>query len=180
MIRNDLLALLAALPLCGLAQGASTNEPTDLATMNSTPTPPAAAPAAVYFTHDISPAGLEKAYRALGRPLEGRKVAVKISTGEAGTTHYLKPELIGPLVRSLQGDIVECNTAYGGSRQETPKHRQTIEDHGFNAIRLKTFVSPKAKYGYAASGCDHDAEAYADKDHIVAYAQKIKAAGMAF
>ena len=36
--------------------------------------------------------------------------------------------------RSLQGDIVECNTAYGGSRQETPKHRQTIEDHGFNAI----------------------------------------------
>ena len=134
MIRNDLLALLAALPLCGLAQGAPTNEPTDPATMNSTPTPPAAAPAAVYFTHDISPAGLEKAYRALGRPLEGRKVAVKISTGEAGNTHYLKPELIGPLVRSLQGDIVECNTAYGGSRQETPKHRQTIEDHGFNAI----------------------------------------------
>lgn len=55
-----------------------------------------------------------------------------------------------------------------------------LKDHGFNAIRLKTFVSPKAKYGYAASGCDHDAEAYADKDHIVAYAQKIKAAGMAF
>ena len=55
-----------------------------------------------------------------------------------------------------------------------------LKDHGFNAIRLKTFVSPKAQYGYAASGCDHDAEAYADKDHIVAYAQKIKAAGMAF
>lgn len=55
-----------------------------------------------------------------------------------------------------------------------------LKGHGFNAIRLKTFVSPKAQYGYAASGCDHDAEAYADKDHIVAYAQKIKAAGMAF
>ena len=55
-----------------------------------------------------------------------------------------------------------------------------LKDHGFNAIRLKTFVSPKAKYGYAASGCGHEAEAYADKDHIVAYAQKIKAAGMAF
>ena len=55
-----------------------------------------------------------------------------------------------------------------------------LKDHGFNAIRLKTFVSPKAKYGYAASECGHDAEAYADKDHIVAYAQKIKAAGMAF
>lgn len=55
-----------------------------------------------------------------------------------------------------------------------------LKDHGFNAIRLKTFVSPKAQYGYAAAGCEHDAEAYADKDHIVAYAQKIKAADMAF
>ena len=55
-----------------------------------------------------------------------------------------------------------------------------LKDHGFNAIRLKTFVSPKAKYGYAASECGHDAEAYGDKNHIVAYAQKIKAAGMAF
>ena len=91
-------------------------------------------PSVVYFTHDISPEGLVKAYRALGRPLEGRKVAVKISTGEAGNTHYLKPELIGPLVQSLGGDIVECNTAYGGSRQETADHRQTIADHGFNDI----------------------------------------------
>lgn len=55
-----------------------------------------------------------------------------------------------------------------------------LKNHGFNAIRLKTFVSPKAQYGYAAQGCEHDAEAYADKEHIVAYAQKVKAAGMAF
>lgn len=55
-----------------------------------------------------------------------------------------------------------------------------LKNHGFNTIRLKTFVDPKAKYGYAASGCGHEAEAYADKDHIVAYAQKIKAAGVAF
>ena len=107
------------------------------ATTSATPKAKAAAtpkPATVFFTHDISPEGLAKAYKALGRPLEGRKVAVKISTGEAGNDHYLKPALIGPLVQSLNGDIVECNTAYGGSRQETPKHRQTIEEHGFNAI----------------------------------------------
>ncbi|MBR0056170.1 MAG: DUF362 domain-containing protein [Kiritimatiellae bacterium] len=96
--------------------------------------PQAKEPAVVYFTHDISPEGLQKAYRALGRPLEGRKVAVKISTGEAGNTNYLQPALIGPLVQSLKGDIVECNTAYGGSRQETAKHRRTIEEHGFDAI----------------------------------------------
>ena len=53
-----------------------------------------------------------------------------------------------------------------------------LKNHGFNSIRLRTFVSPKAKYGYAANGCGHDAEAYGDKDHVVAYAKKAKAAGM--
>lgn len=53
-----------------------------------------------------------------------------------------------------------------------------LKNHGFNSIRLRTFVSPKAKYGYAASGCGHDAEAYGDKDHVVAFAKKVKAAGM--
>ena len=31
-----------------------------------------------------------------------------------------------------------------------------LKKHGFNAIRLRTFVSPAAQYGYAATGCDHD------------------------
>ena len=53
-----------------------------------------------------------------------------------------------------------------------------LKNHGFNSIRLRTFVSPKAKYGYAASGCGHDSEAYGDKEHVVAYAKKVKAAGM--
>ena len=53
-----------------------------------------------------------------------------------------------------------------------------LKNHGFNSIRLRTFVSPKAKSGYAASGCGHDSEAYGDKDHVVAFAKKVKAAGM--
>ena len=28
-----------------------------------------------------------------------------------------------------------------------------LKRHGFNAVRLKTFVSPSAQYGYAAVGC---------------------------
>ena len=123
--------VLAAAALALAAAAAFAQDPaTETQPMNDA-TPP---PAVVYFTHDISPAGLEKAYKALGRPLEGRKVAVKISTGEAGNNHYLKPELIGPLVQSLGGDIVECNTAYAGKRMHTEDHRRTIADHGFNDI----------------------------------------------
>ncbi len=87
----------------------------------------------VYFTSDISPAGLMKAYEALGRTPSG-KVAVKLSTGEAGNNHYLQPALIKDLVQRVNGTIVECNTAYGGSRASTAAHLRTAKDHGFTAI----------------------------------------------
>lgn len=84
----------------------------------------------VYFTKDISSAGLIKVYEALERDLKGR-VAVKISTGEPGGHNYLKPELIAGLVQKLNGTIVECNTAYRGKRFSTEDHMQAIKDHGF-------------------------------------------------
>ena len=84
----------------------------------------------VYFTKDISPKGLMRIYEALGRKLRGN-VGVKISTGEMGGHNYLKPELIGDLVDSLKGTIIECCTAYGGSRQDPKKHWDTIKAHGF-------------------------------------------------
>lgn len=84
----------------------------------------------VYFTRDISPAGLMRVYEALGARPHGR-VAVKISTGEGGNTHYLDPNLIKDLVRLLDGTIVECNTAYSGTRDTNEAHWRTIKDHGF-------------------------------------------------
>ncbi|MBO5529660.1 MAG: DUF362 domain-containing protein [Bacilli bacterium] len=85
----------------------------------------------VYFIKDITPENLIKIYKALGRELRGH-VGVKISTGEMGGHNYLKPELIGPLVDSLKGTIIECCTAYGGSRQDPKDHWDTIKAHGFS------------------------------------------------
>ena len=87
----------------------------------------------VYYTTEISPEALVKIYKALGVEPTGR-VAVKISTGEAGNNHYLKPTLIRNLVDEVNGTIVECCTAYGGSRQDVTKHWQTIHEHGFDSI----------------------------------------------
>ncbi len=87
----------------------------------------------VFFTKDISPAGMIAIYEKLGREATG-KVAVKLSTGEAGNTHYLAPDLIKDLVQKVNGTIVECNTAYGGSRASNAAHWQVIEDHGFTKI----------------------------------------------
>lgn len=87
----------------------------------------------VYFTSDISADGLVRIYEALGWEPSG-KVAVKISTGEPPASNYLRPELIVDLVQRLNGTIVECNTAYGGSRSSAAIHKQVAEDHGFTAI----------------------------------------------
>nr|WP_253952465.1 DUF362 domain-containing protein [Xylanibacter muris] len=87
----------------------------------------------VYVTRDINPDALIKIYEALGRKAEGR-VAVKISTGEAGNPNYLKPELIGGLVKKVNGTIVECNTAYGGKRSTTEEHLRVAEEHGYTKI----------------------------------------------
>ena len=87
----------------------------------------------VYFTREITPESLVKIYKALGVEATGR-VAVKISTGEGGNTHYLKPPFIRQLVEEVNGTIVECCTAYGGSRQDPKRHWETIHDHGFDSI----------------------------------------------
>ena len=87
----------------------------------------------VYMTTDITPESLLEIYNALGFVPEG-KVAVKMSTGEPPNSNYLRPELIKDLVQSVDGTIVESNTAYGGQRAESAKHWQVIKDHGFLEI----------------------------------------------
>ncbi len=88
----------------------------------------------VYMTTDISPEGLAKVYEALNVDPQGN-VAIKLSTGEAGNPNYLSPELIEELVQSVDGTIIECNTAYSGSkRAETAMHLEVAKEHGFTAI----------------------------------------------
>ena len=83
----------------------------------------------VYFISDISPESLVAAYQALGVELPG-KVGVKMSTGESERSNYLRPALISDLIHLVDGTIVECNTAYGGSRASTAMHRQQAKDNG--------------------------------------------------
>ena len=89
----------------------------------------------VYFTKDITPESLVKIYEALGvTPKEGQRVAVKISTGESSQSNHLRPEFIKNLVQKVGGNIVECNTAYGGNRSTTANHRKAIEQRGYGEI----------------------------------------------
>ena len=99
----------------------------------------------VYVTRDISPEALVRIYNALGRKATGR-VAVKISTGEAGNPNFLKPTLIKDLVDEVDGTIVECNTAYGGRRGSFEEHRKVAKEHGFYEIAHVDFMDEDGEF----------------------------------
>ena len=92
-------------------------------------------PSTVYFTSEISPEALVRIFKALGVEPKGR-VAVKISTGESTESNQLNPTLIADLVKSVDGTLVECNTAYPGNRYETADHRRAIAEHGYDKIAV--------------------------------------------
>lgn len=82
----------------------------------------------VYFIKDITPENIIKAYEALGKKLPG-KVAVKMHSGEAGNQNYLRPDFVKDVINHVNGTVVECNTAYEGTRNSTEKHEKLIKDH---------------------------------------------------
>ena len=89
--------------------------------------------AKVYYSKEITPEKLIEIYEKLGVELPG-KVGVKVSTGEDGAKGYLKADLIGPLVKKLDGTILECNTAYPGKRNTYEDHIKVAEKHGFTSF----------------------------------------------
>ena len=85
----------------------------------------------VLFTRTISPEMVLTMYEKLGKELTG-PIAIKLHSGEEGNQNFLKPEFWAPIIRHLDGTVVECNTAYEGSRNTTEKHLKTIEKHGWS------------------------------------------------
>ena len=87
--------------------------------------------AKVYFSKNITPENVIRLYEALGKALPG-KVAVKVHSGEKGNQNFLRPEFMKPMIETVNGTDVECNTAYGGERNTTDKHVKLLEYHGWS------------------------------------------------
>ena len=82
----------------------------------------------VYFTKEITTEKVVEMYKILNKPLKG-KVAVKVHSGEKGNQNYLHPEFLRTMIDYVGGTMVECNTAYGGARNTTEKHRELMKEH---------------------------------------------------
>ena len=87
--------------------------------------------AKVYFSPTITAEKVLELYNLLGVKLPGN-VAVKVHSGEEGNQNFLRPAFWKPMVNAVQGAVVECNTAYEGTRNTTRKHMATLSKHGWS------------------------------------------------
>ena len=119
----------------------------------------------VYFCPRITAENLIKVYKALGRVAKGR-VAVKISTGEAGNPNHLSTDVIKGLVHLVDGTIVECNTAYEGRRLNSQDHLQTAAEHGFTAIAEVNIMDADGDVALSVRKGKHLKENYVGKNYM--------------
>lgn len=99
-------------------------------------------------------------------------------TSSGGNVEGLAPFILGADISSVQ----ESGATFVDTDGQTKDIFSLLKNHGFNYVRLRTFVDPSAPYGYAstANGCPGKTETYGDKDHVVAFAREAKAHGMGF
>lgn len=76
-------------------------------------------------------------------------------------------EAEGITFKDVDGSAPSGTTSTGGGMLTI------LKNHGFNYIRLRTFVNPAASGGYSTQG-------YCDRDHTIAFGKGIKRAGMGF
>lgn len=87
----------------------------------------------VYFTSTITPEMMVTMYETMGVKLPG-KVAVKVHSGEVGNQNFIRPQFMKPIIKHVNGTVVECNTAYEGKRNTTKEHWETMKLHGWTEI----------------------------------------------
>jgi len=85
----------------------------------------------VYFSRNITKEEIIKLYKLVGKELQGR-VCVKVHSGEPGNQNFLRPEFFEPIIKEVNGTVVECNTAYDGGRNTTALHLETLKKHGWS------------------------------------------------
>ncbi len=88
----------------------------------------------VYFTRDLSAAGLQRAYEQVNGGVHG-KVALKLHTGEQHGPNIIPRPWVQELRQAepelADSVIVETNTYYDGDRYTTEQHRETLRVNGW-------------------------------------------------
>ena len=89
----------------------------------------------VYFTREVSPEGILKAYEKVSGNITG-KVAIKLHTGEKNGPNFTPASWVKKVMENSESlknaTIVETNTYYEGDRDTTEKHLETLKVNGWD------------------------------------------------
>ena len=89
----------------------------------------------VYFTRDLSPEGIKKAYEKVNANING-KVAIKLHTGEKNGPNIVPSSWVKKVMETTDSlkdaTIVETNTFYAGDRYTTEEHLETLKVNGWD------------------------------------------------
>jgi len=107
----------------------------------------------VYFTSDISSAGVVKIFDYLKENIHGN-VAIKVHFGEEGNTNFLKADLIKELTLKLNATLVETNVLYVSKRRYTDSHIELAKAHGFDFAPID-IMDAEGDKEISAKGCKH-------------------------
>ena len=91
----------------------------------------ATTPATIYFTKDVSGAGVLRVFDKIKAEVRG-PTGIKVHFGEEGNRNYLRPEWVKPLAQKLSAPLVETNVLYVSPRHQTQSHLALARKHGFD------------------------------------------------
>lgn len=103
------------------------------------------------------------------------------TAGGGGSVPVLRPDFIlGADISGVQ-EAIELGAVFVDTDGLEKPIAELLAAHGFNAVRLRTFVAPSNLYGYANPNGNPAyvrAEPYCDRDHTVEFGKQMKDAGM--
>jgi arabinogalactan endo-1,4-beta-galactosidase len=103
------------------------------------------------------------------------------TAGSGGSEPVLRPDfLLGADISGVQ-EAIDGGAVFVDTDAVQKPIAELLAAHGFNTIRLRTFVAPANLYGYANPNGEaayvRD-EPYCDRDHTVEFGKQMKDAGM--
>ncbi|MDO4627852.1 MAG: DUF362 domain-containing protein [Planctomycetia bacterium] len=119
----------------------------------------------VYFTTDLSAAGMMKLYQKVNQNISG-KVGIKLHTGEKNGPNILPREWVQEFQAQVPNSaIVETNTLYHGDRFTTEGHRETLKVNGWTFCPVDIMDEP-GEVAIPVKGGQHLKELHVGKNML--------------
>jgi arabinogalactan endo-1,4-beta-galactosidase len=129
----------------------------------------------------VAGAGNNSGGSAAGGTSAGSAGTTAGTAGSGGSEPVLRPDfLLGADISGVH-EAIEGGAVFVDTDAVQKPIAELLAAHGFNSIRLRTFVAPGNLYGYAnptGEAAYMRDEAYCDRDHTVEFGKQMKDAGM--